>query len=180
MRTGAEKVLNALVGIAAIAERSCRHAPAGTAGRGIIRQPLLAVDLYDPSIRMEIVSLVAISQSAGSTSCQFRSRRGCVMEVPVKVPTAFSVRDENEFYAFQHLLARMNSRLHVTPVATGVHVNGGCTVFWGLVHDCQEKLTKECVEAALRDAGFDFKRCAQLNRLDAETGGVANRTVLSA
>jgi hypothetical protein len=101
------------------------------------------------------------------------------MEVPVKVPTAFSVRDENEFYAFQHLISRMNPRLHVTPVATGVHTNGGATVFWGLVHDTQHKLTKEIVEAALREAGFSFNQCAQLYKLDLATVGIASRAVLS-
>jgi hypothetical protein len=53
MRTRAEKVLNALVGIAAIEERPGCHAPAETEAGGIVRQPLLAVDLYDHSIRME-------------------------------------------------------------------------------------------------------------------------------
>jgi hypothetical protein len=50
----------------------------------------------------------------------------------------------------------MNPQLRVIQVATGVHVNGGCTVCWGLV--CQEGRlpTKKEVETALREAGFDF------------------------
>jgi len=53
-------------------------------------------------------------------------------------------------------MARMNPELLVTQVATGMHVDGGCTVFWGLVHLDGQRLTKKDVEAALREAGFDF------------------------
>jgi len=88
------------------------------------------------------------------------------MEVTVKVPTAFSVRDENEFYAFQHLIARMNPQLQMTPVATGVHLNGGCTVFWGLVYASSETLTRETVETALKEAGCNLGHSFQLYRLD--------------
>lgn len=98
------------------------------------------------------------------------------MDVAVKVPAAFSVRDENEFYAFQHLMARLNPQLVVTPVATGMHINGRCTVFWGLVHSSKVPLTKEDVEKALREAGFDFKHSAQLHRLDLATVALPTRT----
>ena len=97
------------------------------------------------------------------------------MEVSVKVPAAFSVREENELYAFQHLMTRLNPQLQVTPVATGMHVNGGCTVFWGLVHSNQYPLTKEDVEAALREAGFNFKQSAQLHRLDVPSAALPIR-----
>ena len=80
------------------------------------------------------------------------------MQVAVQVPRAFSVRDENEYRAFQDLLARMNADLRVLPVATGAHVNGGCTVFWGVVQLSGQSLAQEEVEAALREAGFDFSR----------------------
>jgi hypothetical protein len=102
------------------------------------------------------------------------------MEVTVKVPAAFSVREENELYAFQHLMARLNPQLQVTPVATGMHVNGGCTVFWGLVHSSQQSLTREDVEAALRAAGFNFKQSAQLYRLDLATVALPTRSVAAA
>ena len=97
------------------------------------------------------------------------------MEVTAKVPAAFSVRDENELYAFQHLMARLNPQLQVTPVATGMHVNGRCTVFWGLVHSSQHPLTKEDVEAALREAGFNFKQSSQLLRLDLASAALPTR-----
>ena len=57
---------------------------------------------------------------------------------------------------FQHLMARLNPKLLVKQVATGVHVNGGGTVFWGLVYLNDELPSKLKVEEALRDAGFDF------------------------
>lgn len=77
------------------------------------------------------------------------------MQTTIEVPQAFSVRDEHEFYPFQHLISRFNSALRVVPIATGVHIHGGCTVFWGLVY--QDQLpSKEDVERALKRAGFDF------------------------
>ena len=78
------------------------------------------------------------------------------MQSNVCLPKAFSVRDEHEFFPVQHLMARLNPKLVVKQVATGVHVDGGCTVFWGIVHlDGQPPARKE-VEAALKEAGFDF------------------------
>jgi hypothetical protein len=78
------------------------------------------------------------------------------MQSTVELPKAFSVRDEHEFFPIQHLMERLNPKLVVTQVGTGMHVNGGCTVFWGLVHLEGQRLTKKDVEAALREAGFDF------------------------
>ena len=78
------------------------------------------------------------------------------MHTIVELPKAFSVRDENEFYAFQHLMARLNPKLMVKQVATGVHVNEGCTVHWGLVYLDGQPPSKREVEAALKEAGFDF------------------------
>lgn len=64
--------------------------------------------------------------------------------------------DDHELLPVQHLLARLNPKLTVTQVATGVHVNGGPTVFWGLVYlEDQPPSTKQ-MEVALREAGFDF------------------------
>ena len=79
------------------------------------------------------------------------------MDVNLKLPCAFSVHDENEFYAFQHLMARMHPQLRVTQVTTGKHINGGCTVFWGLVHFGSDNIAKNDLELALDDAGFDFE-----------------------
>ena len=78
------------------------------------------------------------------------------MRSTVDLPKAFSVRDEHEFLPIQHLLARLNPKLTVTPVATGVHVTGGATVFWGLVHLEGTAPTKKELHAALQEAGFDF------------------------
>ena len=78
------------------------------------------------------------------------------MHARVELPKAFSVRDEHEFLPIQHLMARLNPGLLVKQVATGVHVDGGSTVFWGLVYVNGEPPGKKKVEAALREAGFDF------------------------
>ena len=53
-------------------------------------------------------------------------------------------------------MARLNPKLMVKQIATGVHVDGGGTVFWGLVYLNSEPPSKKKVEIALRKAGFDF------------------------
>jgi hypothetical protein len=78
------------------------------------------------------------------------------MKARVDLPKAFSVRDEHELLPFQHLLGRMNPQLRVRRVATGIHVEGGGTVFWGLVYLESEPPSRKKVEMALREAGFDF------------------------
>ena len=78
------------------------------------------------------------------------------MKASVNLPQAFSVRDEHEFFPIQHLIGRLNPDLRVVQVATGVHVNGGCTVFWGVVYPHDQTLEKADVDRALKDAGFDF------------------------
>ncbi len=78
------------------------------------------------------------------------------MQAKIDLPTAFSVRDENEIHPIQHLMARLNPKLMVSHVGTGRHVNGGPTVFWGLVSMDGQLPTKKEVETALRQAGYDF------------------------
>jgi hypothetical protein len=78
------------------------------------------------------------------------------MQAIIELPKAFSVRDDHEFFPMQHLLERMNPKLMLKQVATGVHVDGGCTVFWGLVYLDGQPPAKKEVENALREAGFDF------------------------
>jgi hypothetical protein len=78
------------------------------------------------------------------------------MHSKVELPKAFSVRDEHEFLPIQHLMGRMNPQFVVKQVAMGVHVDGGGTVFWGLVYQKGEPPSKKKVEMALREAGFDF------------------------
>jgi hypothetical protein len=78
------------------------------------------------------------------------------MQAVIELPKAFSVRDDHEIYPMQHLLQRMNPKLMVKQIATGVHVEGGCTVFWGLVYMDGQPPSKKDVDNALREAGFDF------------------------
>lgn len=77
------------------------------------------------------------------------------MQTSVDLPKAFSVRDENEFFPIQHLLARLNPKLIVTRVATGRHINGGPTVIWGLVHEEGKPPSQAELERSLKAAGFD-------------------------
>ncbi|MGD0897023.1 MAG: hypothetical protein ABR915_04245 [Thermoguttaceae bacterium] len=65
------------------------------------------------------------------------------MHAKVEVPIAFSVRNEHEFLPIQHLMARLNPKLLVKEVATGVHVEGGGTVHWGLVYLTGEPPSKK-------------------------------------
>jgi hypothetical protein len=83
------------------------------------------------------------------------------MLAKVQLPKAFSVRDEHEFYPMQHLMARLNPDLMVKQVATGVHVDGGGTVFWGIVYAHGSPPSRQHVEACLREAGFDFHHNVQ-------------------
>ncbi|MGO8749242.1 MAG: hypothetical protein ACLQNE_25055 [Thermoguttaceae bacterium] len=78
------------------------------------------------------------------------------MHAKVELPKTFSVRDEHEFLPIRHLMVRLNPKLLVKLVATGVHVDGGGTVYWGLVYLKDEPPSKQKVESALREAGFDF------------------------
>lgn len=78
------------------------------------------------------------------------------MKIKIELPKAFSVRDEHEFLPIQHLMSRLNPKLSVKEVATGVHADGGGTVHWGLVYLDGEPPSQKKVEVALREAGFDF------------------------
>lgn len=88
------------------------------------------------------------------------------MQATVQLPQAFSVRDYHEFYPVQHLVERLNPKLRVAPVATGMHANGGCTVFWGITYLEGKSPTRTEVEAALKAAGFDFSRGGPINLTD--------------
>ena len=78
------------------------------------------------------------------------------MRTKIELPKAFSVGDERELVCIQQLMARLNPKLLVRQIATGVHVNGGGTVRWGLVYLSGEPPSRKKVELALREAGFDF------------------------
>lgn len=82
------------------------------------------------------------------------------MDTMIQVPKAFSVRDDNEFLAFKHLMARLNPGLRVRQVGMGLHVSSGYTVFWGLVSHEDQRVTREEFDEALREAGFDFEHNA--------------------
>ena len=91
------------------------------------------------------------------------------MHSKVELPKAFSVRDEHEFLPIQHLMGRMNPQFVVKQIATGVHVDGGGTVFWGLVYLQSEPPSKKKVEMALREAGSDFAHNVLTQAVDVKT-----------
>ena len=78
------------------------------------------------------------------------------MRTKIELPKAFSVRDEHEFLPIRHLMSRLHPGLLVKQVATGVHVDGGETVFWALVYLKGEPPSRKKVELALREANSDF------------------------
>ena len=84
------------------------------------------------------------------------------MQAAVQLPKAFSVRDERELMFVQDLMARLNPKLLVVQVATGLHVNGGCTVNWGLVYLDGQLLTDQDVQAALKEAGLDAEHNTEI------------------
>jgi hypothetical protein len=75
--------------------------------------------------------------------------------VQIELPQAFSVRDVHEFTAHNHLLARLNAGLRVKPVAVGIHVNGGPTVYWGVVYHEDNIPSDDLIKMALKNAGFN-------------------------
>jgi hypothetical protein len=84
------------------------------------------------------------------------------MKATVDLPKAFSVRDDRELPLIQDLMARLNPKLSVAQVATGVHVDGGYTVNWGLVYLDDQPLTDDDVAVALKDAGLDAQHNAEI------------------
>ena len=84
------------------------------------------------------------------------------MQATIELPKAFSVRDERELPLIRDLLARLNPKLLVIQVATGVHVDGGYTVNWGLVYMEGQPPTDEDLLAALKDAGLDVEHNAEI------------------
>lgn len=92
------------------------------------------------------------------------------MKIQIDLPKAFSVRHENESYPIQHLMARLNPRLVVAQVGTGVHANGGCTVFWGLVHLEGQPPSRNETVTALAEAGLDFARNVPTKAPESWTG----------
>ena len=50
-----------------------------------------------------------------------------MMQATMRLPVAFSVRDEHEFFPMLNLMRRMNPKLVVTQVVAGRHINGDST-----------------------------------------------------
>jgi hypothetical protein len=84
------------------------------------------------------------------------------MKATIELPKAFSVREDRELPLIQELMARLNPKLLVTQVTTGVHVDGGYTVNWGLVYMDGQSLTDADVAAALKEAGLDAQHNAEI------------------
>ena len=84
------------------------------------------------------------------------------MKATIELPKAFSVRDDRELPLVQDLMARLNPKLLVVQVATGVHIVGGYTVNWGLVYMDGQQLTDADVADALKEAGLDAQHNAEI------------------
>ena len=84
------------------------------------------------------------------------------MQATIELPKAFSIREDCELPLIQDLMARLNPKLLVTQVATGVHVDGGYTVNWGLVYLDGQPPTDADVAAALKEAGLDARHNAEI------------------
>ena len=84
------------------------------------------------------------------------------MRATIELPKAFSVRKDSELPLIQDLMTRLNPKLLVAQVATGVHVNGGATVNWGLVYLDGQPLLDNEVQTALEEAGLDFQHNAEI------------------
>jgi hypothetical protein len=96
------------------------------------------------------------------------------MQTTIELPKAFSVNHVDEFRLVQDLLARLNPKLVVAQVATGMHVHGGATVNWGLVFlDDQPPIPNE-VHAALEQAGLDFQHNADIQASRIWVGNQSN------
>ena len=84
------------------------------------------------------------------------------MQATIELPKAFSVRQADEFRLVQDLLARLNPKLLVAEMGTGMHVTGGSTVNWGLVYFDGHPPTHQEVHAALEHAGLDLHHNAAI------------------
>ena len=84
------------------------------------------------------------------------------LQAAIELPKAFSARDDCEILLIQDLMTRLNPKLLVIQAATGVHVDGGSTVNWGLVHLGGQPLMDKEVHAALEEAGLEFQHNAEI------------------
>ena len=84
------------------------------------------------------------------------------MQATIEVPKAFSVSHDREFQLVKDLMTRLNPKLLVAQVATGVHVSGGSTVNWGLVYLDGQPLAEKEMHASLAEAGLDLQHNAEI------------------
>lgn len=84
------------------------------------------------------------------------------MQIVIELPKAFSVPRDNDIQLIQDLMARLNPRLLVMQVATGVHVDGGSTANWGIIHLDGQPLMDTEVHSALEEAGLDLQHNAEI------------------
>jgi hypothetical protein len=96
------------------------------------------------------------------TTKKYEVLRSHAMKVIIELPKAFSVRDDRELPIIQDLMSRMNPKIQVVQVATGVHIDGGYTVNWGLAYVEGQPLTDADVAVALREAGLDAQHNAEI------------------
>lgn len=78
------------------------------------------------------------------------------MDVRLNLPVAFSVRDQHEFQSHRDVLTRLNPDLIVREIATGIHINGGPTVYWGIVYVKGQEIADGEITSALKLAGYNF------------------------
>lgn len=84
------------------------------------------------------------------------------MQATVELPKAFSVNHAREIRIIQDLMVRLNPKLLVAQVATGMHVDGGSTINWGLVYLDGQPPTHDEVHTALAQAGLDFQHNTEI------------------
>jgi hypothetical protein len=107
--------------------------------------------------------MILVFDAAEKSMAELLEQLGsCTMKATVELPQAFSVRDDRELPLVQDLMTRLNPKLLVAQVATGVHIDGGYTVNWGLVYMEGQRLTDADVAAALKEAGLDAQHNAEI------------------
>ncbi len=120
-------------------------------------EPTFSTDLPVNTQDHKAVSIVRASEY-----CEQGRDKSHAMQGTIELPKAFSVRDDREFRLVQDLVTRLNPKLLVIQVATGMHVDGGYTVNWGLVYMDGQPLADEDLQAALKDAGLDIEHNAEI------------------
>jgi hypothetical protein len=106
-----------------------------------------------------------VRNAGGGGAKRFSRKRSHAMQATIELPKAFSASDDREFSMIQHLMERLNPKLLVVQVATGVNVRGGSTVHWGIVYLEGDSLQEKDVQTALEEAGLDSQHNAEIHAL---------------